>query len=162
MQRLSDWFTALTLRGQLLSGCLVILTLSACLLYLLGAVSLYIRPYVFVTPEAVATVIVPPTQAPTPTPPPASTLALPGSTLVATPTQAPLPTRAPTSTPTIGEIPSITAEATPAVSETGTLAAPTNTQVATSPPPTIPPARLTNTPGPTRTRRPTRTPTGQP
>ncbi len=113
---LRQWFAAQSPRGQLYSGCLVILVLTSCLLYSLGAASLIIRPYLFPSPVAVTTVIPivrPPTLAPTPTPLPPSTLALPGSTLVATPTQAPIPTRAPTDTPTPAEIPSVTPMGTP-------------------------------------------------
>jgi hypothetical protein len=160
MQRVSAWFATLSARGQMLWGCLGVIILTSCLLYSLGAVSFFIRPYLIPTPVAFNTVI-PPTPTPfaTQTQQPASTLQLPGSTLVATPTQAPLPTNAPTDTPT----PTESATGNPDESPPGGLfVIPTSTLIpeVTTPPPTRTRLRptATYTPGPTRTKKPTKTP----
>ncbi|MGE5140920.1 MAG: hypothetical protein ACM3JD_15750 [Rudaea sp.] len=141
------WLAGQSSRTRLFSGCLGILFLAGCCLYVLGAASFLIRPYLFTSPLSFTTAVPLPTQttrAASATPLPASTYALPGSTLVATPTQAPLPTRAPTSTPTVGEIPSVTP-------------LPGETSPATATPPEFSP---TATPTlATATLRPTRTPT---
>ncbi len=160
LQHISKWFAALPVRGQMTWGCLAVLTLSSCLLYGLGGVSYLIRPYLIPVPIALGTVIPRPTLLATPTQAPPSTLQLPGSTLEATPTQAPLPTRAPTSTPTPGGIPTITPQESPFVTElpiftdTPVIVIITRTPTTTPRPPTDTPI-----PRPTRTRRPTRTPT---
>ncbi len=160
LQRISSWFAALSVRGQMTWGCLVVLALSSCLLYGLGGISYLIRPYLIPVPIALGTVIPRPTLLATPTQAPPSTLQLPGSTLEATPTQAPLPTRAPTSTPTPGEIPTITPQESPFVTELPIFTdTPVAATVTRSPTKALRPPTDTPTPKPTRTRRPTRTPT---
>jgi hypothetical protein len=102
MNRLRNWFNALSSRRQWTAGCAgIVLIVTGCL-YVLGLVSFVIRPTLVATPPPATLVLKVPTVAhPTlifPTAPP--TLVLPVSTLVATPTQAPIPTNAPTNTPT--------------------------------------------------------------
>ena len=104
MNRLRNWFHALTPRRQWATGCAGVVLLVTSCLYGLGVFSFFVRPTLVATPPPATVVmqiptLVVPTYVP-PTAPP--TLFLPASTLIATPTQAPIPTRAPpTETPTL-------------------------------------------------------------
>ncbi len=80
---------------QLGYGCIMVMVISAAMLYCVGSATFFVRPMLVERAAITPTEVIRPTLVPTPTQvvEPTSFIQLPKGTLVATPTQAPIPPR---------------------------------------------------------------------
>lgn len=90
-----EWLAALSPVQQVGYGCVVVMILSAAMVYCVGAATFFVRPMLVERAAVTPTEVVRPTLLPTPTQlvEPTTFIQLPKGTLVATPTQAPIPPR---------------------------------------------------------------------
>ncbi|HEX9076835.1 MAG TPA: hypothetical protein VF932_13710, partial [Anaerolineae bacterium] len=90
-----EWLAALSPTAQVGYGCILVMIMSAVMVYCVGAATFFVRPMLVERAAMTPTEVTRPTLVPTPTQfvEPTTFIQLPKGTLVATPTQAPIPPR---------------------------------------------------------------------
>lgn len=90
-----EWLATLSPVQQVGYGCILVMIVSAAMLYCVGAATFFVRPMLVERAAITPTEVTRPTLVPTPTQlvEPTTYIQLPKGTLVATPTQAPIPPR---------------------------------------------------------------------